>query len=123
MLGVVLLFATGPCRALDLNYNPALDAPRSTQTPAIAAENVPPVLIRQTRQPTAAKQVSGWHWMSYLSASRPKDWQGRTQAERVANAQNDAYNARRNPLPLSNDLPESLQDLPLTVNVGVQYRF
>ncbi len=123
MLGVALLFVVGPCHALDLNYNPVLDAPRSTQAPAVTSENEPPVLIRQTKPTTSREQAGGWHWLSHLSASRPKDWQGRTQAERVANAQNDTYNARRNPLPLANDLPESLQDLPLTVDVGVQYRF
>lgn len=118
--GLTLLTRVSPCLALDLSYNPMLDAPREVVSSAKPL-SAPPLFIRQPLADTS--ETGGWHWLSHLSASRPKAWQGRTQAERVANSLNDLHNARRNPLPWANDLPESLQDLPLTVDVGVQYQF
>lgn len=118
---LTLLAPALPCLALDLSYNPALDAPHDATPSTVTSLSAPPLFIRQSL--TESGESGGWHWLSHLSASRPKAWQGRTQAERVANTQNDAHNAKRNPLPWANDLPESLQDLPLTVDVGVQYQF
>lgn len=122
---LALLLPGMPCRAtplLDLRYDPHRDAPAFAASPAPDHARSHRTLTSSATTPLAY----GWTLITpRISASRPEGLSDSREAVRLAEQALDEALARRQPTGegLTEYLPDALRYVPLTIDMGVRYRF